>query len=122
VSVEREGESRRPRGEEAQASVELVAVIPALLVGVLVAAQIGLVGYALWSAGAAARTGARAALVGGDAEAAARSSLPEPLREGATVSGQDEVSVRVKVPLLVPGLPAIPLEAATALGPGPADG
>jgi hypothetical protein len=118
VSVERQGESRRPPGEEAQASVELVAVIPALLVGVLVAAQIGLVGYTLWSAGVAARAGARAALVGGDAEVAARSSLPEPLRERATVSGDDEVSVRVKVPLLAPGLPAIPLEATTALGPG----
>jgi hypothetical protein len=108
--------------ESGQASVELVAVIPALLVGVLVAAQIGLVGYTLWSAGAAARAGARAALVGGDAEEAARSSLPELLRERASVSGEDEVEVRVRVPMLVPGLPAVPLEAATALGPGPVDG
>jgi Flp pilus assembly protein TadG len=108
--------------ESGQASVELVAVIPALLVGVLVAVQIVLVGYSLWSAGAAARAGARAALVGGDAEEAARSSLPEPLRERATVSGDDEVAVRVRVPMLIPGLPSVPLEATTALGPGPANG
>ena len=93
-------------------------MVPALLVGVLVAAQIGLAGWTLWSAGAAARAGARAAHVGGDAEAAARSALPDPLRDDAEVSGEDEVEVRVHVPALFPGLPAVPLEARTALGPG----
>ncbi len=53
--------------EEGTASVELVAVVPLLLLAALVAAQIGLAGQALWSAGIAARAGARAALVGGDA-------------------------------------------------------
>ena len=55
------------RREDGTASVEMVAVVPFLLLAVLVAAQIGLAGEALWSAGVAARAGARAALVGGDA-------------------------------------------------------
>lgn len=96
--------------------------MPALLIGVLVAAQIGLVGYALWTAGAAARAGARAAHVGGDAEAAARSALPQPFRDDANVSGEDEIEVRVRVPSLIPGLPRVPLEASAALGPGGDDG
>lgn len=116
---------RIPRG--GQASVELVAIIPALLIGVLVAAQLGLLGWALWSAGAAARAGARAAHVGGDVEAAARSALPSPLRDGASVSDRDEVGVRVRVPALVPGVPRIPLSARAALpvpssSPSGADG
>jgi hypothetical protein len=108
----------RTRGESGQASAELVAVVPALLLCVLIAAQIGFVGYALWSAGAAARAGARAAHVDGDAEAAARSALPEPLRDDAKVSGEGEIHVRVRAPALIPGLPRIPLEASAALGPG----
>jgi hypothetical protein len=108
----------RTSGESGQASAELVAVVPALLLCVLIAAQIGFVGYALWSAGAAARAGARVAHVDGDAEAAARSALPEPLRDGATVSGEGEIQVRVRVPALIPGLPTIPLEASAGLGPG----
>jgi hypothetical protein len=108
----------RTTDESGQASAELVAVVPALLLCVLIAAQIGFAGYALWSAGNAARAGARAAHVDGDAEAAARSALPEPLRDDATISGKDEIEVRVAVPALVPGLPRIPLAARAALGPG----
>ena len=106
------------RDERGQAAAEFVAVVPALLLGVLIAAQIGLVGYTFWAAGDAARAGARAALVGGDPEATARSALPEPLRGDANVSGEDEIDVRVHVPALIPGLPSVPLEASAALGPG----
>ena len=67
------------------------------------AAQLGLVGQALWSAGVAARAGARAALVGGDARAAARRALPPSLRSGARVEDAGTVSVRVAVPRLLPG-------------------
>lgn len=113
---------RRARAEWGQASAELVAIVPALLIGVLVAAQLGLLGYGLWTAGAAARAGARAALVGGDPEDAARSALPGPFQDDAEVSGEDEIEVRVRVPTLIPGLPRVPLEASAALGPGPDDG
>jgi pilus assembly protein CpaE len=111
-------DTTRVETESGQASVELVAIVPALIAGVLVAAQMGVAGWALWSAGTAARAGARAALVGGDAEEAARSALPSPLREDARVSGETEIEVRVQVPSLLPGVPAVPVEARTALGPG----
>ncbi len=103
--------------ERGQASAELVAVIPALLLAVLVAAQIGLVGWALWSAGSAARAGARAAHVGGDAEEAALRALPDHLRAGARVRDGDDVGVRIRVPTLIPSVPRIPLEAHAALAP-----
>lgn len=106
------------RREDGTASVEMVAVVPFLLLAVLVAAQIGLAGEALWSAGVAARAGARAALVGGDAEAAARGALPSAMRDGAEVSAGDAVSVRVGIPRLLPGLPGLMVGAKAALGPG----
>jgi hypothetical protein len=104
-------------GERGQASAELVAVVPALMMAFAVAVQIGLVGWALWSAGSAARAGARAEHVGGDAEAAARSALPEHLRKGSKVKNDGEVAVTVRVPMLVPGTPRIPLSASAALAP-----
>jgi hypothetical protein len=108
----------RARDQSGQASVELVAVIPVLLVATLVVAQLAVAGYALWSAGAAARAGARAGYVEGDAEAAARRSLPEPLRAGARVRSGHGVSVRVRAPSLVPGIPAVPVTARSGLGVG----
>lgn len=105
-------------GEEGTASVELVTAIPFLLLGVLVAAQIALAGQALWSASVAARAGARAALVGGDASAAARSALPPSMREEAEVEEGGGVSVRVEVPRLVPSLPTLRVGAGSGLEPG----
>lgn len=102
-------------GEEGTASVELVAVVPFLLLAVLVAAQVALAGQALWSAGVAARAGARAALVGGDAEAVARRALPASMREGARVEEDGDVSVRVRVPTLLPALPGVMVGARAAL-------
>jgi hypothetical protein len=93
--------------EEGTASVELIAVVPFLLLVVLVAAQIGLAGQALWAAAVAARAGARAALVGGDAAKAARRALPPSLRSGAKVDDGSGVSVRVTIPRLLPGLPRL---------------
>lgn len=106
-------------GEDGTASIELVAALPFLLLAVLVAAQLALAGQALWSAGVAARAGARAALVGGDAVRVARRALPEPLRRGAEVSDEDEaVSVRVAIPRLLPSLPPLTVGAEAALGAG----
>lgn len=105
-------------GEEGTASVELVAVVPFLLLAVLVAAQIALAGQALWSASVAARAGARAALVGGDASAAVRASLPRSMRGGVWVEEEDGVGVRVEVPRLIPSLPRVPVEARSGLEPG----
>ena len=104
------------RREDGTASVEMVAVVPFLLLAVLVAAQIGLAGQALWSAGIAARAGARAALVGGDPTAVARRSLPASMRDGAEVSDGEKVSVRVVIPRLLPAMPRLTVAATSDLG------
>jgi hypothetical protein len=104
--------------EDGTASVELIAVVPFLLLAVLVAAQLGLAGEALWSAGVAARAGARAAVVGGDAAAAARRALPPSLRPGAHVTDSGAISVRVAIPRLLPGLPRLTVGAESGLGDG----
>ncbi len=106
------------RREGGTASVELIAAVPFLLLAVLVAAQIALAGQALWSAGIAARAGARAALVGRDAGLAARRALPPSMRTGAEVSDSGVVSVRVAVPHLLPGMPQLTVGAKTALADG----
>jgi hypothetical protein len=95
----------------------LIAVVPFLLLAVLVAAQIALAGQALWSASVAARAGARAALVGGDAGIAARAALPSSLRTGAEVEDSGEVSVRVPVPRLLAQLPRLMVGARSSLEP-----
>ncbi|HKH65420.1 MAG TPA: hypothetical protein VKA35_08155 [Solirubrobacterales bacterium] len=109
------GAGRAAHGEEGTASVELIAVVPFLLLALLVAAQIALAGQALWSASVAARAGARAALVGGDATAVARSALPPAMRKGARVEEGEGVSVRVEVPHLVPALPEVRVGARSGL-------
>jgi len=104
--------------EDGTASVELIATVPFLLLAVLVAAQIGLAGQALWSAAVAARAGARAALGGGDPAAAARRALPPLLRSGALVGESGAVSVRVAIPRLLPGMPRLTVGAKTELDDG----
>jgi hypothetical protein len=106
------------RREGGTASVEMVAVVPFLLLAVLVAAQIALAGQALWSAGMAARAGARATLVGGDALVAARRALPPSMRAGAELSDEQVVSVRVIVPRLLPAMPRLTVGAKAALESG----
>jgi len=101
--------------EAGTASVELIAAIPFLLLALLAVAQMAIAGQALWSAGVAARAGARAALVGGDPAAAARRALPPPLRAGATVAEDGAVSVRVPLPILFPGLPEVEVGASASL-------
>jgi hypothetical protein len=86
-----------------QASVELVAVVPFVLLAGLVAWQLVLAGHSLWLAASAARTAARADLVGRSAENAARSALPEPLERDLSVArlGEGGVRVSVRVPLVL---------------------
>jgi hypothetical protein len=113
-----EGRGRWRSREQGTASVELVAVLPFLLLAVLTVGQLALAGQALWSAGVAARAGARAALVGGDAEEAALRVLPAGMRAGTEVEAGDEVAVRVPVPPLLPNLPTVRVGARAALGGG----
>ncbi|HEX4716905.1 MAG TPA: TadE/TadG family type IV pilus assembly protein [Thermoleophilaceae bacterium] len=90
---------RRLRNEEGQAAVEFVAVLPFVIVAALVAWQLVLVGHVAWDAAGAARSGARAALVGRNAGAAARAALPGPLRTGTRVVSSGAGGVRVSVPI-----------------------
>ena len=85
--------------ERGQAAVEFVAVLPFLLVAVLVAWQLVLVGHVAWQAAGAARSGARAAVVGRDAASAARSALPRSLRAATRVAATAGRGVRVSVPI-----------------------
>ena len=103
------------RREDGTASVELIGVVPFLLLAILVAAQLSVAGYALWSAGIAARAGARAGLVGRDTAKAARAALPGGLREGAEVRDEGSVSVRVPIPRIVPAMPVMLVGASAAL-------
>jgi hypothetical protein len=89
----------RLRNEQGQASVEFVAVLPFVLVAALVAWQLVLVGHVAWDAAGAARSGARAAVVGRDAGRAARAALPPSLRRGTRVTSSAGRGVRVSVPI-----------------------
>ena len=109
------------RRDEGQASVELVAVLPFLVLLAALAVQLAVVGFGLWTSANAARAGARADHVGGGAAAAARSAVPEPLRRGLTARG-DPLEVRLRVPSLIPGVNSIPVSARAALAPGGGDG
>jgi hypothetical protein len=102
-----------------QASVELVASIPLLVLCVLVVAQLAIAGFGLWTASVAARAGARAAHVGGSPYEVARRALPRPLRRGARIRARGPVSVRLTVPPVVPGLSRIPIGARSQLDPAP---
>ena len=116
-----------PRGRSGeqggQAAAELLAILPILLGALFVLGQLAVAGYAMWSAGDAARAGARAAHVGGDAEDAALSALPFWLEDGARVDASGgPIEVGVGAPALLPGLPEIPVRAAAGLDPQPGDG
>lgn len=119
-----QGIGERLAREPGQASVELLAILPALVACVVIAASALPAGWALWSAANAARAGARAEHVGEDGEAVARRALPGRLRRDAKVRqrpggpGGDGVSVEVQAPALVPGAEPIGLGVAAKLGPG----
>jgi hypothetical protein len=85
--------------ERGQASVELVAALPALLLLALAIFQLLAVGYAAVLAGDAAEAGALARAGGADARAAARNAVPGWSRARMTVSvSGDHVSVRMRPP------------------------
>lgn len=90
------------RSEDGQASVELVAALPfVLLIGALLW-QCALAGHTAWLTAHAARAGARAEIVDGDVRAAVRSALPEGLEHGLKVERDGgRVRVSVEVPLLL---------------------
>ncbi|HEX6587297.1 MAG TPA: hypothetical protein VF052_11155 [Solirubrobacterales bacterium] len=79
-----------------QASIELIAGLPALAVAAAVAVQLLLVGYSLTIADGAAEAGALAGAAGLDARIAARGALPGWARGRSRVS-EERGSVRVRL-------------------------
>lgn len=85
--------------EEGQASIELVAGLPALLIAALISLQLLAAGYALTLADGAAEAGALALASGGSATGAARNALPGWARDDVDVSVQGgRVTVRLRPP------------------------
>lgn len=99
----------RPSPPRGQASVELVALLPALAALALACWWIVAAAHAWSLAGSAARAGARAAEVGAPAEAAARAALPagHAARARVVVVGGTRVRVRLPAPRPLPFLPVV---------------
>ncbi len=94
-----------PSDARGQATVELLALVPALIAVALGMLQLLAVGYAGVLAGNAAEAGALALAGGGDPTAAARRALPgwSDARARVTVSG-GRVAVRLRPPSLLRAL------------------
>lgn len=91
-------------GEHGQATVELVALLPLMVVLAALLWQAVVAGQAVWFAGSAARAAARANAIGADERAAARHVLPERLEGGFAVHrerGRDGVRVAVRIPSVI---------------------
>jgi hypothetical protein len=88
-----------------QASVELLAALPALALAAVLALQLLLVGYSLTIADGAAEAGALAGAAGRDARDAARDALPGWARGRSRVSAQGGlVRVELRPPAPLPEL------------------
>jgi hypothetical protein len=97
--------------EDGQSTVELVAVLPALLLAGLLALQLLAAGYTLTLADGAAEAGALALAGGRPAASAAREALPGWAREDVDVSVRGgRITVRLRPPS-----PLAPLAAALAV-------
>jgi hypothetical protein len=93
--------------EGGQATVELVAAIPVLLLAGLLALQLLAVGYALTLADGAAEAGALALAAGSPAASAARAALPGWADDDSEVRVRGgEVTVRLIPPSPFPSLAA----------------
>jgi hypothetical protein len=91
------------RSSRGQASVELLAGLPALGIAALIALQLLITGYSLTVADGAAEAGALAGAAGDDAAEAAREALPGWARERAEVtSAGGAVRVKLRPPSPLP--------------------
>jgi hypothetical protein len=91
--------------ERGQATVELVAALPALLLAGMVALQLLATGYSMTLADGAAEAGALALVSGGSAAKAAREALPGWAEDDVSVEVEGgTVSVRLRPPSPIPAL------------------
>ncbi len=97
----------RLRCERGQAAAELLGMLPYLLITIMLIWQGLLAGWAYTQAANAARTASRVHARGltADPEKAARNALSKPLRRGMRFELRgDRATVRVRIPILVPGI------------------
>ena len=89
-------------GERGQATLEVVAGIPALLLAALIAFQLLIAAYTLHLADGAAEAGALALAAGAEAEPAVRAALPGWARDRLAVSragARVDVAIRPPAPI-----------------------
>lgn len=96
---------RTRRGDDGQASIELVALLPLMLLTGALVVQLALAGYCLVAAENAARVGARAASLCEDGSAAGQQAPPGWLRDELSVAvgssgGAARAEARTGVPVL----------------------
>ncbi|MBV8946506.1 MAG: AAA family ATPase [Solirubrobacterales bacterium] len=109
-------------GESGQVTVEFAGLLPLLLVTLVLVWQMVLVGMTYVFASHAARAGARALAVSDDASPAAVKDLPTAWRGDTVVSpstngdGYGSVEVKVKLPVLIPGLLDLPVTINSSAG------
>lgn len=109
-------ESTGSGSDAGSVSLELVGSLPVIALGLLVTVQFVFAGYALWSAGLAARAGARSVLTGKGPEGAARRALPPGIAGQIRVQREDGVTVSIPVPRVLPGLPRFEVSSSSDLG------
>jgi Flp pilus assembly protein TadG len=96
---------RLHRDQRGQASVEFAGVLVWLLLAALFIWQLLLVTWSFNQASNAARTASRVEGRGGSAQKAGREALSPGLREHAKVEmAGEKATVRVRIPIVVPGL------------------
>ncbi len=111
------GRRLRRGGDRGQVTLETLGMTPVILITLILVWQAVLAGYTFTLAGNAADEAARAAAVGSDASAAARSDLPGAWAAGMSgpdvsrdpSTGQVSVTLGLKVPVLFPGAIDFPL-------------
>ena len=97
---------RRLADERGQASAELMGMMGWLLLVTLIVWQVALAAWTYTQVSNAARTASRVEGRGGDPKKAARNALSSPLQkniEKIEIDG-DRATVKVRMPLLIPGL------------------
>jgi len=93
--------AERARAAGGQASLELLAMVPAMVAGAMIALQLAITGYSLHLADGAAEAGALAVAAGTDPKRAVQAAMPGWAAGGMDVSvggGRVEVSVRPPSP------------------------
>ncbi|MFC4499900.1 MULTISPECIES: TadE/TadG family type IV pilus assembly protein [Streptomyces] len=111
---------RRHRNDRGQVALEYLGFVPILLFVALAAVQLGVIAYAAQQAGTAARTGARSASLGGNAQADCARAVSSWLSVSCppAFSGDEvQVTATVTIPSVIPGIDNFGTASKTAVMP-----